>query len=108
MKAVLLALATLISYSLGGGAYSPYSLDSDLFALSEATPQQNTDISPEVKSRIEKLTSSVASERAEAACKLGDLKATAAIPALVKLLADEEEVDQPVCGDRSRWKFGKV
>src|SRR5215204_2520152 len=108
MKAVLLAIATLISYSLGGAPYSHYALDPGFFTLSEATPQQSGEVSPQVKSLIEKLTSSVASERAEAACRLGDLKATAAIPGLIKVLADDTEVDQPTCGDKSRWREAAI
>src|SRR5262245_28135759 len=103
MKYLVIAIAALISCSLGGGTFSPFALETGLHALSEPTQQQTPEQSAEVNSRIEKLSSSNPAERAEAACKLGELKATSAIPALIKLLGDEVEVQQPVCGENHRW-----
>ncbi|HJX91024.1 MAG TPA: HEAT repeat domain-containing protein, partial [Pyrinomonadaceae bacterium] len=106
MKLVLVAIATLVSLSLGGGPFNPNPLNTSLLALSDSTPQSNQqtpEIPPDVRAQIEKLTSTSAIDRAEAACRLGELKATQAIPALIKLLGDDNEVTQPVCGEKHRW-----
>ena len=106
MKLLLVAIITLLSLSLGGGTFSPYALNSGLLAISDPSPQQTeqiAEVTPEAKARIDKLASTNPAERAEAACRLGELKATAAIPALIKLLGDDAEVQQPVCGEKHKW-----
>ena len=113
MKLLVVAITTILSCSLGG-TFPPFAFDSNLLGLADGTSQevqQTPEVSPDIKAKIEKLTSTNAVERAEAACRLGELKATAAIPALVKLLSDDTEVQQPVCGERNKWaddKFSKT
>ena len=103
MKILIVAVTTLLSLSLGGGTYSPYVLDSaSLFDITSQS-QQSGEISQEVKAKIEKLGSASPVERAEAACQLGELRATSAISALIKLLGDDAEVQQPVCGEKHKW-----
>ena len=59
-----------------------------------AQQQQNVDSAAEVRSNIQKLASSNPVDRAEAACRLGQLRAVEAIPALVSLLSDETPIQQ--------------
>ena len=106
MKLLLIAITTLVSVSLGGGSYNPNALNTALLAFSDSatqSTQQTPEISSELRAQIDRLSSSNPVDRAEAACKLGELKASASIPALVKLLSDDTEVTQPVCGERHKW-----
>jgi HEAT repeat protein len=104
MKLLLVAVTVLISYSLGVPSYAPL-LDS---SLGISKPQQERqEASTEVKAAISKLSSSNPRDRVEAACTLGEARATAAIPDLIKLLADDTAVEQPVCGqDKHRGNEG--
>src|SRR6185503_18253409 len=75
-------------------------------ALSTNPPTQQqtaSEISPDSKTNIQKLTSANARERADAACRLGKARAVAAIPALIQLLSDDTPVDQPVCDEKGNW-----
>src|SRR6202008_3724523 len=71
------------------------------------TTQQTAEATPDVKAKIAKLSSDNPIERAEAAGQLGELKAASAIPALIKLLGDDAEIRQPVCGERKEWDNSK-
>src|SRR5262245_57288261 len=100
MKLLLVAMASLISYSFGVPGYFPV-MDSNL--LTE--PQQERQATPvDVQTALSKLSSADPRDRVDGACTLGEARATQAIPALVKLLADDAPVDQPVCGQKNeRW-----
>nr|MBA3768609.1 HEAT repeat domain-containing protein [Acidobacteriota bacterium] len=73
-----------------------------------AQQQQNAgDIPADVVEKIKLLESTNATERAEAACALGEMKqrAVPAIPALIKLLADDTSTRKVYCGERN-WRGG--
>jgi HEAT repeat protein len=71
--------------------------------LTLAVVQEASDTPAEVKEKIKLLESPDAQERASAACVLGELRATAAIPALVKLLGDDTPVQRVQCGQGRSW-----
>jgi hypothetical protein len=55
MKLVLVAIATLVSLSLGGGPFNPNPLNTSLLALSDSAPQlnqQTSEVSPDVRAQL--------------------------------------------------------
>src|SRR5215470_17594421 len=101
----LLLIATLSVLSLlscTGGWISTTSKAANL------TEQQQGEVPTEIQDQIQKLSSQIPISRAEATCALARARATAAIPALVKLLADDTEINQPVCGERGNWSDDKT
>ena len=66
--------------------------------------QTATEISSDTKANIQKLASANASERADAACRLGKARAVAAIPGLIQLLSDDTPVEQPICEEKGNWR----
>jgi HEAT repeat protein len=69
-----------------------------------AVAQDESDASADVREKIKLLESPDANERASAACMLGELRATAAIPALVKLLSDDTPTQRVQCGRGRSWR----
>ena len=75
-----------------------------------SAPQQTAlDIPADVAEKIKLLESADATERASAACALGEMdpRAGAAIPSLIKLLGDGTPIQRVYCGDGRAWK-GKL
>ena len=58
----------------------------------------------DINADIRKLASADATERTDAACKLGKARAVAAIPGLIQLLSDDTPVEQPVCEEKGNWR----
>ena len=103
MKLLFVAISAVLSLSMGGGTYSPFDLTLISSTTQSQSTQQTAEVSPDVNAKIAKLSSPSAVERAQAACQLGELKAASAIPALIRLLGDDAEIRQPVCGERKQW-----
>ncbi|HEY9502851.1 MAG TPA: HEAT repeat domain-containing protein, partial [Pyrinomonadaceae bacterium] len=103
MKELLLVVATAIACALGAPLPTNWpefhNTSSDVSA-----PQQAGDVT----SNIQKLSSNDPLERVTAACSLGELRAQEAIPALVKLLSDNTEVQYSGCSGKNNWKDGSV
>ena len=105
MKLLLVAFATLLSYSLGVPTYLP--IDPSLGFSSELSQQKDGSETAEcVKTAVQKLSSTNPRERVEGACTLGEARAISAIPDLIKLLGDDSPVEQPVCGQDKHWGNG--
>src|SRR6476661_4357333 len=103
MKLLFIAISALLSLSMGGGTCATFDLSLVTPIEQPQTTQQTAEAGPDVIAKIAKLSSPNPVERAEAACRLGELKAASAIPALIKLLGDDAEIRQPVCGERKGW-----
>ena len=103
MKLLFIAISAVLSLSMGGGTYAPFDL-SLVSSIDQTQPtQQTTEANADVKAKIARLSSPNPVDRAQAACQLGELRAASAIPALIKLLGDDAEIRQPVCGERKQW-----
>ena len=99
MKEILLVIAAAISCALGTPLHTNWSV------LNSATLENPVqDQSTEVNSAIQKLSATDPFERVKAACSLGEIRAQAAIPALVKLLADNTLVQFSGCSGKADWK----
>jgi HEAT repeat protein len=96
MRALSIATAIVLC-GLGCSLYAVGALNT------ASIVSQKTETSAEVKANIQKISSSDARERTEAACALGKARAVAAIPALINLLGDDTQVAQPVCHQRGNW-----
>jgi len=97
MRALLLAAALLIFCCPEGAFYGSYTFDSTFRKAADLSLQQGpNETSAATKTKIQQLSSANPRERAEAACALGESRATAAIPALIRTLGDDALVDQPV------------
>ena len=109
MRALLLAAAILVFCCPEGAFYGSYTLNSTLHNAADLSLQQGSgETSADTKTKIQNLSSANPRERAEAACALGESRATAAIPALIRTLGDDAPVDQPVCGQKGSWGDGEV
>ena len=103
LAAMLFSGLLIVFYAFGGvhtGLFAP--------VVSAAPKQQNTNEIPvDVLEKIRLLESTNAAERAQAACALGEMRqrAVGAIPALVKLLADDTPTPRVHCGERD-WRGG--
>ena len=103
MRRLSITVAALIFSCFGYSFYGTYGLNS---GASQAQ-QRTSEPSAGVKATIQKLSSTDPRERAEAACALGEARASAAIPALVKILGDDAPVALPVCGQKGSWSAQK-
>jgi HEAT repeat protein len=101
MKSSALVLFTLFLSGTCAALYTVegrQSLSVDSF-ITLAVLQDESDAPADVKEKIKLLESPDANERATAACILGERRATAAIPALVKLLGDDTPTQRVQCGE---------
>ena len=109
MRALSITAAVLVFCCLGWSFYGAQAPNSTASQAATLTTQQGAgEASPEVKDKIQKLSSSNPTERAEAACALGDIRATAAIPALIYTLGDDATVDQPACSQKGSWRNNEI
>ncbi|HEX8144943.1 MAG TPA: HEAT repeat domain-containing protein [Pyrinomonadaceae bacterium] len=74
--------------------------------LAPAVVQNSGDIPDDVREKIRLLESADSSERAGAACALGQMgqRAVAAIPALIKILGDDTPTQRVYCGEGSSFR----
>ena len=97
MKAVFVKLSAVVLVGLGCTFDGARVVNSTAGKPLGLTAQQaRSPLSGDLNELILKLSSGNARERAEAACSLGEARAVVAIPALVTLLRDDAQVDQPV------------
>ena len=109
MSVISLLAPLLVFCCLGFAFDEPHTLNSSVRMTTNLDAQDvATDAAPDVKTEIQKLSSLSPRERAEAACALGEKRATEAIPALIRTLGDDAPVDQPVCGQKGNWGDNKV
>jgi HEAT repeat protein len=97
----------LILTCLGSSPYGGRVLNSAISWGANSTTwqaqQEKVEASAYVNPQIQGLSSANPRERAEAACALGKSRSAAAIPALIKLLGDDTQIDQPICNERGNW-----
>jgi HEAT repeat protein len=107
MKRHSIAAATLILCCFGATLSAQQLWHLSLNKTKQATePQESGQVPADVKEKIQALGSGNAVERASATCALGEMgaHASAAIPALINLLADAAQLDQNVCDRHGSWK----
>lgn len=109
MKRIVLLLVALIT---GGLCVALYTVDGrearGTYFVMAAAQQNGADMPEDVMAKVRLLESANPSERAGAACALGEMRqhAVAAIPALIKMLSDDTPTQRVYCGEGRAFRGG--